>query len=328
MRFMAMALLAALLSHAPAGRAQDAAPAPPAPWEVGVDDDAKARAEGIFAQANALFLERAYAQASASYRQALDLWDHPTIGFNLAICLYDMGDALAAYEALSHALRYDRGPLEPRAYAEALRTRTLLKASLAVITIHCDEPGAQVSLDGQALFVGPGERTRTLLPGQHVVVAEKIGFITSTQQLDAPAGRETVAELALKVLTRLETSRRFPAFVPWVVTGAGAAVALSGIPLWLEAESNYTRHEDGVAAACPTGCPPSGIPGSVRAAEGEADGQRAGAIALFTVGGVALVTGVVLWILNAPETVVVPVTAPPPVTLMPTKRGAAVSLRF
>ncbi|MFO0745123.1 MAG: tetratricopeptide repeat protein [Myxococcota bacterium] len=310
-------------------------PGSPAPWNASVSDADRAAAEAVYDRATRHQAEKEYALAVVDYRKALALWDHPAIGYTFANCLVEMGDNVAAAEALRHALRFGQGPLDDETYANALRTQKLLDASVAVVVVACDLEGAAVSLDGAPLFVAPGEATRRAAPGPHLAVAQRPGYVTRTTPFDAPAGRETRLDLSLDRAMRVETRRPMAASLPWLVLGAGTAVAAVGVPLWLSADASFGEYDRGISSACPTGCPSAEIPAGLKHTLDRAEAQHAGAVSLFVVGGLALATGVALLVLNSPESVEVPVDLPPgdapkapSVEVMPGLGGGSVTLRF
>src|SRR5689334_16489633 len=88
------------------------------PWAVGVSAEHKAQAQTLLEAGNAQFLERKYPEALATYQQALAIWDHPAIRFNVVRCLIQLGRPVEAYDNLEIALRYGEAPLESSVYEE------------------------------------------------------------------------------------------------------------------------------------------------------------------------------------------------------------------
>jgi len=315
----------ALLAWTPA-RAEDpaaAAPGPPTPagdidatddeasdaplaqpnaaWQAGVPAAERAHAQRLFGEANARFGDKEYPQALELYRQARAAWNHPSINYNMAVCLLELGQDVAAWEALTQALRFGQGPLSDHNYANAQRYQKLLEKSLAFVRVRVAEVQARVTLDGQALLVGPGEVSRVLMPGSHQLVASKEGFLTRTQSTVVPAGVETLIELVLEPVTEVVSVRRWPTAVPWAVVGGGVLLAVGGVPLILGAANSYAEYDDYIDANCAAGCAPSALPGRVRDAKARGDAERGGAIAIFVLGGAAVVVGAVLVVMNQPK---------------------------
>src|SRR5687767_3372068 len=174
MRSIAWALGALLLTTAVA-RAQQAKP-----WAEGVSEEQQRRALVLYEQGNAEFEESRYPQALVRYEEAITHWDHPAIRFNMAVCLINLTRPLDAYRSLESALRHGEEPIGASAYQQGLNYRKLLEGQLGTLTVKCDAPGAEVTLDGRKLFTAPGEVTELMLAGEHQLVASKQGFLTET----------------------------------------------------------------------------------------------------------------------------------------------------
>jgi hypothetical protein len=293
--------LACLLACARAA----AAPAAPEtrPWAVGVSPQQQSDALQMFKEANALFAESQHAAALARYRESLKVWDHPAIRYNAAVALVNLDQPLAAYENLEASLKFGAAPLGVDTYKQALLYKKLLAAQLAELEVACDEPGAEVLLDGQRLFSAPGKQTRRLLPGAHQLVVRKEGYLTATRALELPAGRLSSESVKLQTIGSLPTHmvRRWAPWKPWTVFGAGLAVALIGVPLLVDAKHNYDTFDSEVARLCPAGCGPSDLPATVLDASDRARAENGAAIAMFAVGGALSASGVVMLILNMPH---------------------------
>src|SRR5262249_53600786 len=145
-------------------RAQDAAV--DTPWSVGVSPEQQTEALRLLDAGNALFGQHLYAQALASYRQAVATWDHPRIRFNMAVALIELDQPLAAYKEIEGSLRFGAAPFEAGFHEQALTYRKLLLGQLAQLRVICREPDAQVVLDGESWFAGPRGLTRVLTAGR------------------------------------------------------------------------------------------------------------------------------------------------------------------
>jgi hypothetical protein len=320
----------ALLAVAAFLAANTSADEPERPWAAGVAEARQAEARKLFDAGNLLFEQARYGQALSIYRDAVKAWDHPAIRYNMAVANIHLDQPLAAYEDLESALRFGSAPLERDAYAQALTYQKLLLGQLARLKVSCTEPGAQLFLDGELVLTGPGERSSVLLPGKHQLVASKPGFVAATRAVELVAGstvEETLAPSALPRLAPVRTERRWAAWMPWAVAGAGAAVAAIGLPFQLAARSNMQDYDRQVGAACPTGCVSSAIPASTRDVESRARLDNGVAIGLFAVGGAALAGGIVLAVLNQPRPVEPPKVAVAPL-LTDGRPGFVVSGRF
>lgn len=292
-RRLMMIAVAVLLLAPDAARGQDR------PWAAGVSDEQQQQALRLLEEGNRQFELAQRAMALATYRRALAVWDHPAIRYNIAVALIDQDQPLEAYENLELALRYGPEALLEDQHAQGLTYRKLLLGQLAQLRVVCGEPGARVLLDGRELLVGPGEVMRVLLPGEHSLVATKTDYLTTTRTVNLVAGRVETANLALVAAPRVvETRRRWAAWKPWAVVGAGAAVALADVPLRLVAASTMDDYERAFTAACPQGCVEAEIPSAARDLRSRARLQSGVAIALFAAGGATLAGGVVWMIAN------------------------------
>src|SRR6187401_3178794 len=81
------------------------------PWAQGVAADDQAKALELYRQGNEQFEQAHYLEALAKYEVALRSWDHPSIRYNAAVCLMNLGRIEEAYENLMAALRFGGEPL-------------------------------------------------------------------------------------------------------------------------------------------------------------------------------------------------------------------------
>jgi hypothetical protein len=280
-----------------------AQPAAPKPWAVGVSDAEQTRALEMYKQANAEFEEARYAQALAMYRDAIKHWDHPAIRFNMVVCLVNLDQPLEAFDDLEMALKYGAGPISAAVYEQGLTYKKLLLGQLAKVEVTSKEPGAEITLDGAKLFTAPGDVTKLVMPGNHQIVATKPGFLPTTTPLVLLGGKTVVANVELTRLAPTAIVRRWSPWKPWVVLGAGAAVALTGGILEWRSHDNFASYNASFSTSCGNGCggpsePP--IPSSLAALERRARIENDSAIAMFAIGGAALTAGAIGLYLNQP----------------------------
>jgi tetratricopeptide (TPR) repeat protein len=326
----AVLVLAALVGPAPRAHAAPDETAVARPWAANVSEEKQHAALGLYEDGNKLFEEGRHAEALARYREALGAWDHPAIRYNAAVALILLDQPLAAHENLELALRHGPAPFSPDTFQQAQTYRKLLGAQLTHLTISCAEAGAEVTLDGRVLFVGPGSAKQWILPGAHQLVARKAGFLPDTRSVSLVAGRATREQLSLHEIRSLpaKTERRWAAWKPWAVLGTGALVALAGVPLRLAAEDNIADYNAGVASCRQqSGCPPEEAVSTAPVERAQV--QNVAAISLFSVGGAVAAAGIGMVILNQPR--VVPADAGARVSLVPLAGpgvvGLSVSLR-
>ncbi len=295
-----------------------------APWATGVTDDQKQRAQALLDQGNGQFLDRKYDEALATYQQALAVWDHPAIRFNIVRCLIQLGRPLEAYDDLEVALRYGKAPLEESVYEEALGYQALLHGEIATVAIHCGaaQAGARVTLDGKPVLTCPGEANQRYLAGPHQVVAQRAGYLTMTRDLTGVPGTSIDVDVTLAPAeTALVAVRRWKAWKPWAVVAGGAAIAAGGGVFEWRASADYGAYDRYVAACGVKGCV-SGTPPEITTLDNRARFENRLAIGGFVVGGAALAAGAVLVYMNRERLEM------PALDVAPTAGGMQASLTF
>jgi len=150
------------------------------PWAVGVTEAQKQKAHQLLEAGNALFLERKYGEALDKYREAIGVWDHPAIRFNIVRCLVFLDKPVEAAENLKLALTYGAAPLEEQVYSEALGYEKLLAKQVGEVVVSCEQDGVALALDGKPLATCPAKEPRRVTTGRHQVVGTKHGFVPRT----------------------------------------------------------------------------------------------------------------------------------------------------
>lgn len=308
-------LLLALVSVAGPARADDSTP----PWATGVSQGQKDRAQQLLTEGNELFVARKIKLAEAKYRQALAAWNHPAIRFNLVRTLVERERFVDAHENLQLALAHGAGPFEAHVYREALRYRTLLAGRVAQIAVACARAGVAVSLDGRPLMVCPGTVTKLVEPGVHPVVARKPGFVPYAREVLVLGGKTARVKVQMvSVADATITRRRWRRWKPWAVIGGGVLVAGIGGLLQLKAQRDFAKFGDEITRLCvDSGCAPDELPAPVRDLESQARLENQVAIGTIAVGAAAVITGVVMTILNTPTKSVETASARPGVAVAP-----------
>ncbi|WP_437855855.1 tetratricopeptide repeat protein [Sorangium sp. So ce363] len=267
------------------------------PWHAGVAEERKQAALELFMQGRDLHRRMALGDARKKYEEALALWEHPDLRFYLGRVLKMMGMPLLAYENLRLSLRWGPASLEPGDH-EAARAlmKELVERELAVVEMRCDEPGAAVLLDGRPWFVGPSSARRFVTPGEHVVSARKEGYFPLVEPVVVLAGVQASGVLKLSA-DGIVTVRRWSAWKPWAVVGAGAGLGLAGAMLRLQADEHLEEAERQFEETCTSGCAPTTTDTTSRAAT-----ESRVATGLFIAGGATLAAGAALVFLNMPRT--------------------------
>ncbi|WP_244237708.1 PEGA domain-containing protein, partial [Corallococcus llansteffanensis] len=267
------------------------------PWADGVSKQDQEAALAQFSEGNALLKESIFVRAVEKYRLALARWNHPAIHYNLALALMNLDQPLEVHEHLVAALRFGAEPLETEKFEYARNYKTLVEKQLARVDIACDVAGATVTMDGRPLFVAPGRYEGLVRPGEHRVIASLDGFVPSDQSRTLLPGETT--KLDLKLFTSedlIRYKRRWSAAMPWLVMGAGVAVAGGSGYLHLQSRDRFRAFESGIAEC--GGCVP---PTQVADQRSQGNLMQRGAFAGYAVGGAALITGAVLAVLNQPQ---------------------------
>ncbi len=267
---------------------------PPEPaWHQGVSAEDKQKAIELFLEGKKFNEELLLGQAVDKYEEALKHWEQAQLRFYLARVQKRMGLPLAAHENLKKALSWGHRALEPDEKQEALDLLQELELKeLGRVAVRCDEEGAEVLLDGKAWGA---EGTRLVLPGEHVVTAKKAGYYTTVKPIAVSAGKEVSGVIHLSIDTTL-TKRRWIAWKPWSILGAGAAFGAVGGVLMAIARTNAAETTRTFNAQCAGSCSPN----TTGPYEG-AQVQNGLGIAALAVGGVGMLGGAGMVLLNLPQ---------------------------
>jgi hypothetical protein len=267
------------------------------PWSQGVPKENQEAAAKLFFEANEYLQKNVFGKAAELYRQALTHWDHPAIHYNLSLALMDTGLLLEFREHLVGATRYGRDPLDKEMFEHAGRLKLFVEGQLVHVEVSCDVAGASVSMDGKALFTAPGYYEGWVLPGSHVFVTTQPGH-SPNERIRTPAAGEKISLHISKLYEDEELTRyrrRWSAWKPWTVLGAGAALAAGGGLLHLRARDNYRRFDAQATACGLAGCAPTPELGDLRK---RGDTFQKVAVGGYAAGGALFATGAVLAFMN------------------------------
>lgn len=297
---------AALAQPAPAeDRGIQATPPDERPWAAGVTAAQKARANELLAAGNELLVQNKYAEALQRYEDAIKVWDHPAIRANMVVCFINLGRTLEAYENADLALRHGEGPYKRREiYVETKNYAKLLDGQVAKLEIRCDEPGAFVTVDGQASVTCPGTNRQPVLPGTHQIVARKRGHLTFTRDLLLISGVSRRVDVQLVPLADAAiTVRRWATWKPWAIAGSGAGLLLVAGALQLRARADMSRADAERDRLCGLGCDPRELPARIERLESRAILENRLAVGAAIAGSAVVITGLVGAYLNRPRTI-------------------------
>lgn len=270
------------------------------PWNRGVTVETRIAARELFLEGNRLFKIPLFSQAVEKYTQAIAQWKHPAFYFNLALAEINLGQYLEAREDLEESLKSGEQPLRADRFAEAQKQLVEVKRHLGRIHVSCPTPGAEVTLDGAVLFVGPGEREVWLKAQAHEVIAKKQAYGTQSKHVTVvPGARETVD----LTLNKLIEDRPWAAWKPWAIVGAGVGLAAAGGILQSFSARNFDAYDatfsklDCAAAGCTT----EQIGPHLNDKLNRAKLERNLAFGGYAAGGLAIAGGVVLLYINRPH---------------------------
>lgn len=306
------------------------------PWAKGVSKDAQAHAIALFKDGNGALKDSLFPTAVAKYREALKFWDHPAVHYNLALALVNLDQPIEVHDHLTEALKYGTAPLDDDKFQQAQRYLALIDRQLTRITVSTSVAGASVKLDGKQLFVGPGQWEGPVRAGQHTLTASKEGFLPDERALTFGGGDAQTFDLRVyREEEMMEYTRALPAALPWAALGVGVAAAGTGLGLHLAAKNQFAVYDNRIAS-----CASAAGDNAACSVSSQLDDKRTNAntmqnagIAMYAVGGAAIVTSAIMFYVGRPVAVRKKVTVPAPqVTvvplLSPSGAGAMATINF
>jgi hypothetical protein len=272
------------------------------PWAQGVPADVRKKATDLYEEGNELFAQQAHAPALEKYKQAIALWEHPKIRFNMAVTEIRLDRILDAADDLEKALKWGDQPFTKEIYQSALDYQSLVKGRVGFIEAECDEAGAHVFLDGKPWFDAPGKKKRRVRAGEHAISGEKPNYVASTRKVVVSGGATATEKLTFVPLdSAVVVKYKYKRWIPWTMAGIGVAVGLAGVGTWFLGKNQLNQFEADYATQCVNGCEPGLTDPSHRPLASERDSAELKGkvgIAMMGVGGAVTLTGLVLVILN------------------------------
>jgi hypothetical protein len=177
-----------------------------------------------------------YVKALALFTQAYAIYPSPKILFNMAQTYRELGrlvEALNAYERFLHTAK----PGTSRDLLKVARSKVQgLKGEVATLLIQVSVPGALIRIDGAEVGLSPMDIPRRVMPGRHLVVVSKKGYLTATERVTPRKSQRLVFTITLvkprpKVVVRnlVFRIRKLPRrglAVLWTGIGLTAAAAV------------------------------------------------------------------------------------------------------
>jgi tetratricopeptide (TPR) repeat protein len=212
------------------------------PWNRGVTEPTRATAREAFLEGNRLFRIPLFSRAVDKYNEALESWKHPAFYFNLALAQINLGQYLDARDSLERALKHGPAPLRADRFEEGKKQLVEVERHLGRIRVSCPTPGAEVTLDGATLFIGPGDREVWVTGRTHQVTAKKSDYVTQARRVTVAPGARERLDLSLR---KLIEDRPWAAWKPWAVVGAGVVIAGVGGAVHTLAANDFNAYDTG-----------------------------------------------------------------------------------
>jgi len=283
-----------------------------------------AKARLLFTDGLNAYRQQHWEEAHASFLAAWALVKHYTIEGNLADCELKMRQYSAAAKHLAHYVREmakdpDSTPAE-RAAGNVLYAQA--RDQVGTVTVHANQPGSEIYVDGSPAGTEPLEDPVFLDPGNHVVEARSNGFPPARASIVVQPGLAQTVSLTLALVAEparpVEALPSHPPSPPpppvqpsgtrpglgWVVaTGVLAAAGLgTGIGLTVAAngkDSDATTIGTRLGASTTCTSNPAGAVSAdcaaVKAAVNGADSLKDAALVSFIGGGVFALASGGLW---------------------------------
>ncbi|SET95924.1 hypothetical protein [Stigmatella erecta] len=300
-------------------------------WAQNVSPEQQKAAAELLEQGNNLLKDSIFIEAEKKYVEALKHWKHPAIYYNLALALLNLARPAEVYEYMVASTQYGEAPLGEERFKHARRYIEHVEKESAWANITCASSiTATLKRDGELLPLHCERFERMLRPGAYTISAFREGNPVPDTVLTLAAGER--AHYRLEV----EDGRRWAAWKPWTVLGAGVAMAVGGRIIHMNARDEYRAFDEGVLRCnaqnedLRQGCAVSPELGSVRS---KANTLQWVAMGAFAAGGAALITGGVMLYKNRlhPQTQLVPLQGKR-LSVAPVmgkgERGVSASLQF
>jgi hypothetical protein len=271
------------------------------PWSEGVPLEKRHRAYELFLEGNSIIKEGFFGKAADKYKEAAALWDHPAFHYNLAIAQMNLDQLIDAYERFLAARSHGPRPITTEKFDQAQKYLDMLRKQLGEIEVICNEPGAEVAVDGKPLFAGPGRQRVMVRPGGHRTEATKRGYLPGIEQVVLNPGDSKRITVTPQLPEYLVTVRRWPEWIPWALVGAGAVVLAGAGTLDHLSTRRFDEFDRDFNARCggvSLGCMDANVPDELHAKLEQGRALQWGGRVTYLIGGVTAMTSVSLLYLN------------------------------
>lgn len=263
-----------------------------------------ARADALLDEGTRQFTEDAdYEGARQSFQQSYEVRPGWKALNGIALTYQEQGRYLDALETYERLLAEFGDGLTDAQRATVNRRLRELEARIGRIELRVDQPEARVLVDGK-----PALPVTRVLPGAHVIIATLAGHEPFTRSVDVRAGESvavevTLAPLAERVRLVVEKrasrfERRFARWVPWSVVAGGATLLAAGGGFTWAAATDFAAFDEEVRRSAGEMPAAQQVDDSLKR---DAELEQGIAVGLYVVGGAAIVTGLVLVLINQPR---------------------------
>ncbi|MDC0712660.1 hypothetical protein POL68_29625 [Stigmatella sp. ncwal1] len=265
-------------------------------WAQNVTPAQQKVASDLLEQGNSLLKDSVFVEAEKKYVEALKHWKHPAIYYNLALALLNLDRPSEVYEYMVASTKYGEAPLGEERFKHARKYIERIEKESAWVNITCaSDTTATLKRDGELTPINCAQFEQMLRPGSYTISSFDNGEPVPDTTLTLAAGERANYRL------EIGSGRRWSAWKPWAVVGAGVALAVGGRLVHTKARDEYKAFDDEVSR-CFTAkdngnrsCEVSSELGSMRR---RADTLQRVAVGTFVVGGAALITGGLMLYVN------------------------------
>lgn len=312
---MTLSLLVLLTAVSAAAPAAKAAPAHAAKKSEPAAADPNAKAKELFASAQKLYAQARYTEAIAKFEEAYLARPHPVILFNIGKCWEQLGETAKALRSYRDYLRLSPDATDKETVSDAVANleRRLKEKGVQQLLVFADPQNARIEVDGKVLGTSPS--SVELTAGNHTLAVKLDGyepveraFVMSVQRAtemtitlrpvgskpaDAPVAEKpvtttpTVDPGTSGVVATREQPKKGGRVLTYVaggvaVAGLGTGIALGLVSSSAQKELTGSQHDRPAADALVS----------------RANSMALGANIAYGVAGAALVTAVVLFIVE------------------------------
>lgn len=200
----------------------------------------KETARRLFALGQALHAKGKYREAIVSLNEALRNWDRREIHFNIALCYFELRDAVGA---VRHLRTYLKGASRREIKAVPRRLRRL-RRKVGVLVIESNDARAEIWING--ILRGKGQVEWVVLPGSVQVAIHRPDATNVQRTLKARAGGTTYWDVTvnrIRVTGPTTRPRKTRLHWRWFAVAAGLAVGAAGAAVALGFKTR-SLHDD------------------------------------------------------------------------------------